>query len=161
MVIALQHWNGRLHQDLSGIHGFVDQMHGAATQLHTGRQGLADRIHELDASAGVTVNPDTPANLLRPAIPHVDLVLVMTVQAGFGGQKFMPEVVPKIRQVKSWLAPAQRLEVDGGIEEPTAALTAVAGADTFVAGTAIFRRPDQDYAAAIRGLRRAAGRPTA
>ena len=123
-------------------------------------QGLADRIHELGASAGVTVNPDTAADLLRPAIPYVDLVLVMTVQAGFGGQAFIPEVLPKIHQVKSWLAPAQRLEVDGGIEEQTAALTAAAGADTFVAGTAIFRRPDRDYAAAIRGLRRAASSPS-
>jgi ribulose-phosphate 3-epimerase len=116
-------------------------------------QALADRIHALGASAGVTINPDTPTELLRPAVAPADLVLVMTVPAGFGGQPFRRDMVPRIAEVRSWLRPGQRLEVDGGIDPQNVGETASAGADMFVAGTSIFRRQGGDYAAAITDLR--------
>ena len=114
---------------------------------------LADRIRQLGPSAGVTINPDTPTAVLRPAVECADLVLVMTVQAGFGGQAFRRDMLPRVGQVRSWLRPGQRLEVDGGIEPGTAAETAEAGADIFVAGTSIFRSPGRDYVAAIGAIR--------
>jgi len=119
-------------------------------------QALADRIHELGCSAGITINPDGPQDRLRRAVPHVEMVLLMTIYAGFGGQEFMPEVLPTIRKVRGWLGPNQRLEVDGGISPQTIGEAAKAGADVFVAGTAIFGAPDRDYARAIADLRSAA-----
>ena len=119
-------------------------------------EALAGRIRQLGCAAGVTVNPDGPAERLRAAAPHVDLVLVMSVFAGFGGQKFIRDVLPKIQTIKGWLNPRQRLEVDGGIDDETVGEAAAAGADTLVAGTAIFDAPGGDYAAAIANLRRRA-----
>ena len=116
-------------------------------------RSLSDRIRQLGPSAGVTINPDTPTGVLRPAVESADMVLVMTVQAGFGGQSFRRDMLPRAREVRSWLRPGQRLEVDGGINPETAAETAEAGADTFVAGTAIFRSPGRDYVAAVRAIR--------
>ena len=119
-------------------------------------EALAERIHELGCEAGVTINPDASPELLRPAIPHVEMVLLMTVFAGFGGQEFIADVLPKIRAVKGWLRPEQRLEVDGGINLETVGEAAAAGADTLVAGTAVFGAADKDYARAIADLRRTA-----
>jgi ribulose-phosphate 3-epimerase len=120
---------------------------------------LADRIRQLGPTAGVTINPDTPDGVLRSAVGCADMVLVMTVPAGFGGQAFRRDMVERTRQVKSWLRVDQRLEVDGGITPETAAMTAAAGADVFVAGTSIFRAPGRDYLAAVRNIRDKA-RPT-
>jgi ribulose-phosphate 3-epimerase len=86
-------------------------------------------------------------------VPHVDMVLIMTIYAGFGGQEFLPETLPTIRTVRGWLSEEQRLEVDGGIHAGTVARAAEAGADVFVAGTAVFRSPGGDYAASIAELR--------
>jgi len=119
-------------------------------------EALAGRIHELGCEAGITINPDGPVDRLRRAVPHVDMVLLMTIYAGFGGQKFLPEVLPMIRTVRGWLTDEQRLEVDGGIHAGTIADAAAAGADVFVAGTAVFGRPDRDYAKGIADLRAAA-----
>jgi ribulose-phosphate 3-epimerase len=119
-------------------------------------QALAGRIHELGCEAGVTINPDAPPEMLRAAVPHVEWVLMMTVFAGFGGQEFIADVLPKMRTVKGWLRPEQRLEVDGGMNEETAARAAAAGADVIVAGTAVFGAPGRDYAGAIAALRRSA-----
>ncbi|HUU10721.1 MAG TPA: ribulose-phosphate 3-epimerase [Phycisphaerae bacterium] len=119
-------------------------------------QALAERVHELGCSAGITINPDGPMDRVREAVPHVEMVLLMTIFAGFGGQEFMPEVLPMIRQVRGWLGDDKRIEVDGGIYTHTIAAAAAAGADVFVAGTAVFRSPDGDYARSIADLRRAA-----
>jgi len=116
-------------------------------------QALAGRIRELGCTAGITINPDGPVEKIAEAAPHVDMVLVMTVFAGFGGQAFMPEMLPVIRNVKGWLEGGQRLEVDGGIYPETIAAAAAAGADIFVAGTAVFRTPDGDYGRVIGDLR--------
>jgi len=119
-------------------------------------EAMAGRVHELGCTAGITINPDGPIDRVRQAVPHIDMVLLMTIYAGFGGQAFMPEVLPTIRQVRGWLTAGQRLEVDGGIYADTIGQAAEAGADTFVAGTAVFGTPDGDYARAIRDLRQAA-----
>ena len=119
-------------------------------------EALAGRIHELGCTAGVTINPDGPLERVHEAIPHVDMVLMMTIYAGFGGQKFLPEVLPNVRRVKAWLREGQRLEADGGVNAGTIAMAAEAGVDTFVAGTAVFRSPDRDYSGAVANLRRLA-----
>ena len=126
-------------------------------EVTTEPKALADRIHELGCSAGITINPDGPQDRLRRAVPHVEMVRLMTIYAGFGGQKFMSEVLSTIRNVRGWLGPNQRLEVDGGINSETIGEAAKAGADVFVAGTAVFGAPDRDYARAIADLRSAAG----
>ena len=117
---------------------------------------LAERLHALGLGAGVTLKPGTPAEALKDVIPAVDLVLVMTVEPGYGGQAFMHDMLDKIAQVRGMLTAGQRLEVDGGINPETAGLCAASGADVFVAGENVFGSPD--IAAAIRALRRAAAR---
>ncbi len=98
-------------------------------------------IKQLGKKAGVALNPSTPANTLEDIIEQVDLVLVMTVNPGFGGQSFIQSMLGKIRKVRQLLQerhPACELEVDGGINLHTAPLVVEAGADVLVAGTAIF-----------------------
>ncbi len=103
---------------------------------------IVDHIHSLGASVGVSLNPTTPASEIEAIIEKVDMVLIMSVWPGFGGQKFIADVLPKVAEIKSRLAPHQRLQIDGGIDPTTIAGAAAAGADTFVAGTAIFRQDD-------------------
>jgi ribulose-phosphate 3-epimerase len=118
-------------------------------------QVLVDEIHRLGASAGVCLNPTTPVSAIEKVMEAVDLVLVMSVWPGFGGQKFMPEVLDKVADLRSRLAPHQRLQIDGGIDENTIEAAAKAGADTFVAGTAVFGKPDPPQA--MKNLLRLAG----
>jgi ribulose-phosphate 3-epimerase len=106
--------------------------------------------------AGIALNPGTPANAVEPFLDQVDLVLVMTVQPGFGGQAFREDVLPKIAQVDRWRSERKldlRIEVDGGIERASAALCRAKGADTFVAGTSFFAAPDRAaFAASFAAL---------
>jgi ribulose-phosphate 3-epimerase len=102
---------------------------------------------------GVALNPPAEAAPLRPWLDRLDLILVMSVHAGFGGQSFMPEVLDKVRALRAW-GYAGALEMDGGIGERTVAACAAAGADVFVAGTYLYRAPD--FAAALARLRAAA-----
>jgi len=100
------------------------------------------KIRELGCQTGIVLNPDTPVEAIRPFLSEVDLVLLMTVQPGFGGQSFREDVLPKIQQVHTWRAEARlrfRIEVDGGVDPRTAPLCLKAGADTLVAGTAFFK----------------------
>ena len=117
---------------------------------------LARQIRELGVGVGVGVslNPGTPAEAIAKIVEDVDLVLVMTVWPGFGGQRFMRECLDKIETIAGWLGPEQQLEVDGGISPDTAASVVAAGANTLVAGSAIFH--NEDPRAAIAALRRAA-----
>lgn len=104
------------------------------------------RIRALGKQAGISLNPDTPAEALLPFLDEIDLVLVMSVFPGFGGQKFMPEVLPKIEKLAQWRRERGgkwRIEVDGGVDSETAPRCLAAGADTLVAGTAFFRAPDK------------------
>lgn len=105
---------------------------------------------------GLSVKPKTPAEALIPYLPLLDLVLVMTVEPGFGGQSFMADQLPKISQLRAMIHaanPSCELEVDGGIDAETAPLVKRAGANVLVAGSAIFRQTDR--AAAIRSIRNA------
>jgi ribulose-phosphate 3-epimerase len=101
------------------------------------------------------LNPATPASSVEPVLADVDQVLVMTVNPGLGGQKFIASMLPKIETLRSWIGDRKiTLEVDGGISEETIGGAARAGANTFVAGTAIFGAPN--YKDAIAALRKAA-----
>jgi len=119
-------------------------------------QGDLQRIRELGCYAGVAINPATPAATLSEVLNCVDLVVVMTVNPGFGGQKFIAEAVPKVEKVRQ-MAIERRLtpppvQVDGGIDPTTAPVAAAAGATVFVAGSSVFRWPD-GIAANLRALR--------
>jgi ribulose-phosphate 3-epimerase len=112
----------------------------------------AQEIRKLGCTVGVTLNPATPVERIFPALDHVNLVLIMSVVPGFGGQKFMPEVLPKCEAVKKRLRADQRLEIDGGIHLETIAQARDAGVDWFVVGSAIFDTPDRKATiAALRG----------
>jgi ribulose-phosphate 3-epimerase len=111
-------------------------------------------IKEHGCKAGLVFNPATPLSYLDYTLGRLDLVLLMSVNPGFGGQQFIPAVLPKIAEARRRIAAAGRdiwLEVDGGIKAENIAEVAKAGADTFVAGSAIFGA--RDYAAAIREMR--------
>ncbi len=101
-------------------------------------------IHALGKCAGVAINPATPAAVLEEILPDLELVLVMTVNPGFGGQEFLTGTVPKIRRVRTMIdqyRPECELEVDGGIEPHNVSLVVDAGARVLVAGSAVFRAP--------------------
>jgi ribulose-phosphate 3-epimerase len=118
-------------------------------------------IRESGAQAGVVINPATPVAMLTDVLDKVDTVLVMSVNPGFGGQKFIPGAIEKIRQLNQWRARyngAFRIEVDGGVDAENVGELARAGANTFVAGTSIFHTPDP--AAAVRNLRKLATEAT-
>ena len=112
------------------------------------------RIRELGCKAGVALNPATPVESVREVASDLDLLLIMTVNPGFGGQEFIPSCVPKISRARAMLdasGSAAVLEVDGGINRDTIARVRDAGADTFVAGHAIFSaRNPKDEIAALR-----------
>jgi ribulose-phosphate 3-epimerase len=113
------------------------------------------RIKALGKTAGVVINPATPACVLQEILPDVNLVLVMTVNPGFGGQEFIHSTLPKIRRVREMIdqmRPGCELEVDGGIEAHTAPLVVEAGANVLVAGSAVFHVPE-GIAAGIQRLR--------
>lgn len=111
------------------------------------------KIHELGCQNGIVINPATPASAIERLLPYVDLVLVMTVQPGFGGQAFRHDLLPKIKQIDDWRKQHQyafRLEVDGGVDLTTGPLCRAAGADAFVAGSAFFKAADKAaFAAAV------------
>jgi ribulose-phosphate 3-epimerase len=118
-----------------------------------------EHIHSLGKRAGVVLNPATPSARISEVLGSVQLVLVMTVNPGFGGQEFIPETLDKIRQVREAIRERGlncEVEVDGGIHEETARLVVEAGADVLVAGSAVFGAKD-GVAAAIRRLLAAAG----
>ena len=109
---------------------------------------LIRHIRNLGAAVGVSLNPTTPVSAIDPIIKLVDLVLVMSVWPGFGGQKFISDVLPKVEELRSRLESHQRLEIDGGIDAKTIGSAAAAGADTLVAGTAVFGQADPPAAMA-------------
>jgi ribulose-phosphate 3-epimerase len=106
----------------------------------------ADRIRELGAMPSVSIRPDTPLDAIRDHLPHVDMVLIMSVMPGFAGQKFMPEVLAKTRALRQELGYTGDIEMDGGIDADTIGACAEAGANVFVAGSAIYGAADPDAA---------------
>ena len=113
-------------------------------------------IKSLGVKCGVSLVPHTPASALEHVMDMVDLILVMSVNPGFGGQKFIPSQLDKLRTLRGMIDASGRsidLEVDGGINPETAKLAIAAGADVLVAGSAVFTGKPQDYAANIKALR--------
>jgi ribulose-phosphate 3-epimerase len=111
-------------------------------------------IRSFGKSAGLVLNPATPVDVVLPHLASIELILVMTVQAGLGGQSFMADMLPKISAVRKIVKESGhtiRVQADGGINRDTAPQAIAAGADTLVVGTAIFK--SADYAATIRALR--------
>jgi len=111
-------------------------------------------IHELGVKAGLVINPETPMEIPPEVFPDLDLLLVMSVHPGFGGQKFIPDVLPKVEAARKIIDKGgfpTRLQIDGGIGPDTAPQALAAGADILVAGSAIFNT--SNYAAAIAALR--------
>ena len=111
---------------------------------------IINKIHKLGCKAGVSIKPKTPVSAVESVLDKVDLVLVMTVEPGFGGQSFMHEVVPKIRTLRD-KAPGLDISVDGGINAETARIVKDAGANILVAGNYIFNASDRE--AACKSLR--------
>ena len=118
------------------------------------------QIRALGKKAAVAVRPATPMEVVLPVLADLDMVLLMTVNPGFSGQKFMAEVVPKIRALRAEIERRKLdvdIQVDGGINPATVKTVVDAGANVLVAGYGIYRAPNQDYAGAIKTLRAAAG----
>ena len=108
-------------------------------------------IHAEGMKAGISIKPGTPVEVLAPYLDEVELVLVMTVEPGFGGQSFMEDMMPKLAWLREHCRPGTVLQLDGGINRKTIATAAAAGADCFVAGSAVFGR--EDYGVEITALR--------
>ena len=109
------------------------------------QQEVIDTIHSLGCRAGMSVKPHTDARLMEPYLPSLDLALVMTVEPGFGGQKFMPEAMPNLEFLNNAiqkLGKKMDLEVDGGINLENASIVKARGANTLVAGSAVFGAKD-------------------
>ncbi len=128
----------------------VHAEHNASPHLHR----TLSQIRDLGKKAGAVLNPSTPLELLEYVLPLCDLVLLMSVNPGFGGQSFIPEIVPKIRKLRQMcdergLDPW--IEVDGGLKPANTWQVLEAGANAIVAGSAVFKAPD--YAEAIEGIR--------
>lgn len=130
--------------------------------IHVEPEAKHDVAHTLAAirnsgcRAGLSLNPATPFEAVEPHLKNIDLLLIMTVHPGFGGQAFRPEMMGKVKKAVEWREanqPKLSVEVDGGINPSTAKISIENGADVLVAGTSIFRTPD--YAKAIRELREA------
>ena len=141
----------RIYQEAGASHITV---HVEATpNIHR----LLQQIRQLGCRPGITLNPGTPASALVPVLPLVDIVLVMTVNPGYGGQEFIPETRTKIREIRHYLEkinPEVLIEVDGGISASTLPEVAQAGAQIFVAGSAILNYPG-GIAAGLQALKEA------
>jgi len=135
---------------------YIEQFAKAGADIITVHQETCPHLHRTiqliksyGVKPGVVINPATPAELIKPILAEVDLVLLMTVNPGFGGQSFIDSVVPKIEQVSSWreeLGLSFEIEIDGGVKEGTAKRCVDAGADVLVAGSAVFNREDRGKA---------------
>lgn len=166
VVKALRPWSGKpfdVHLMVSPADALVEAFAEAGADLlsvhpeagpHLHR--TLQRIHALGKKAGVVLNPATPVGAVEPVIDCVDLVLVMSVNPGFGGQAFLASQLAKIRALRALIDASGRdirLEVDGGIDRETAPQAIAAGADVLVAGTASFRGGPSCYADNLKALR--------
>ena len=117
-------------------------------------QAAIDKIHAKGKKAGVVVKPKTPASAVLPFINEVELILVMTVEPGFGGQRFMADMMPKVQEIRRYIDamnPTCELEVDGGVDPVTCKLCTASGANVLVAGSSVYKA--EDIPARIRELR--------
>ena len=141
----------RIAQDFAKAGASLISFHPEASEHVDRTIGV---IKDAGCQAGLVFNPATPLNWLDHVLDRLDLVLIMSVNPGFGGQKFIPEALNKLREVRRRIdesGRAIRLEIDGGVSAANIGQIAAAGADTFVAGSAIFGAPD--YAQVIRAMR--------
>ncbi|MGR9050212.1 ribulose-phosphate 3-epimerase [Halobacillus faecis] len=135
---------------------YIEAFAKAGSDIITVHQEACPHLHRTiqlikshGVKAGVVINPATPAESIRPILQDVDLVLLMTVNPGFGGQSFIHSVVPKIEQISQWREEeglSFEIEIDGGVKVGTAKLCTDAGADVLVAGSAIFNQEDRKKA---------------
>lgn len=125
-------------------------IHGEAVMESESTVETLDRIRELGAAAGIAINPQTPLESIEECVGHCDLVLIMSVNAGFGGQSFQPVALEKLKSARSMFGPDVILEVDGGVNRETIAGCAAYGAEFLVVGSAITR--SDDYAASVSEL---------
>ncbi|HXV08150.1 MAG TPA: ribulose-phosphate 3-epimerase [Burkholderiales bacterium] len=149
----------RIIPDFAAAGANIISFHPEATD-HVDR--TIGAIKEAGCKAGMVLNPATPVMHLDHVLEQLDLVLIMSVNPGFGGQRFIPYTLDKLRAVRSRIERTGRdiwLEVDGGVKVDNIASIAAAGADTFVAGSAIFGTPD--YNATIAAMRAALAKPNA
>jgi ribulose-phosphate 3-epimerase len=114
---------------------------------------LIDAAHALGMAAGLAINGPTPVERILPHVALPDMVLVMTISAGFAGQQFTPAHLEKARAIRKLLRPGQRLQVDGGVSPANAAMVREAGCDVLVAASAIFGKPREERAGIIAALR--------
>ncbi len=152
-----------VHLMISPVDPFIDAFVEAGADIITfhpeaGAHGhrTAQAIRAAGCKVGLSINPGTPVEAVEPLFDDLDLVLVMTVNPGFGGQRFIESQLSKIETLRTWIDRSGRdidLEVDGGINFDTAALAIGAGADVLVAGTATFDGGPEAYAANIEKLR--------
>lgn len=152
-----------VHLMISPVAPFLEAFRGAGADWisvhpeagpHLSR--TLQRIRELGAKAGVVFNPSTPPEVIAHVMDQVDLLLVMSVNPGFGGQKFLDSQLKKIERLRAMIDETGRdivLEVDGGVTAETARTCIAAGATALVAGTAVFRGGRENYAANIKALR--------
>ncbi|TVP80277.1 MAG: ribulose-phosphate 3-epimerase [Puniceicoccaceae bacterium] len=142
-----------VHLMLDNPHRYIDAFLDAGAEQITIHvepdypvEATLHHIKSKGCRCGIVLNPDTPAEVGKPFLPLCDIVLLMTVQPGFGGQSFRHDVLPKIEQFDRWrqeMALNYRLEIDGGVDLQTAPLCTERGADTLVAGTAFFKAAGQ------------------
>ncbi len=167
VIKALRPWTTlpfSVHLMISPVDFLLDDFIQAGADILTVHPEASPHIYRTlqaiqkgGCKAGVALNPGTPVEMIKPLLPLVDLILVMTVNPGFGGQTFLESQLEKIKEVRALIKASGRdilLEVDGGISPTTAPLAILAGADILVAGSAIFNKntPSQ-YGQAIQALR--------
>ncbi len=128
--------------EFAALHVKNITFHAEAVPETKARKALIQAIHDAKATAGIALNPDTPVSAIDDIIGEVDLVLIMSVHPGFGGQKFIPSVLEKVREIRKKF-PDLMIQIDGGIDAQTSVLAREAGANNLVAGSAIFRSADR------------------
>jgi len=156
-----------VHLMISPVDGFIDDFVKAGADILTVHPEAGPHLHRTlqairsaGAKPGVALNPATPVAMIEPVIGDVELVLVMSVNPGFGGQAFIASQIEKIKAVRTLIEKSGRavmLEVDGGVNAGTASAAIAAGADVLVAGSAVFRGDAGSYAANIAALRSGRG----
>jgi len=139
----------RYVEQFAGAGADIITFHYEATNNH---DEIIDKIHSLGKRAGMSVKPNTPTFVLEPFMNKLDLVLIMTVEPGFGGQKLIPETIDKVSQVKAMceqLGVEPEIEVDGGITPENVGVLTSVGANVIVAGSSVFKAEDPSAAVAL------------
>lgn len=153
-----------MHLMISPVEPYLEAFAAAGADIITVQVEATDHldrclqvIRGLGKKAGVALNPATPEDAIAYVLDRLDLICVMSVNPGFGGQAFIPAVLPKIERIRDMIRGRDiRLEVDGGVNPATGALCAKAGADVLVAGSAVFKGGIEGYRANIAAIRRQA-----